>query len=380
MPKVQMDYSKTIIYKLCCDDTLITDIYIGHTTNFIQRKNQHKNCCSNQNNINFNSYVYQFIREHGGWANWSMIQIEEQICKSKREAESIEHYWTEQLHSTLNSNKPYTSYEEKCVQKQQWYEEKKDYILEKKKEHYQENKDIILQKIKHYAEENKEKIADYQKQYNEDNKEKISEQKKIYREEHKEKTKIQLKEWRTKNEDKLKQQRSQLFNCECGNQYTFGNKYNHFQTNIHKLYYDNLSKELISEEEQKLIDEKNIILEESKKNKLKEQQKIYRQTHTEQIQNYKKQHYETHKNEILEQHKKYVEKNKDEITEQQKKYVEKNKDKIKENKNEWYQKNKETILQKQKEIMICECGSEIRKAGKIEHCNSKKHKDYLLTL
>ena len=82
----------------------------------------------------------------------------------------------------------------------------------------------------------------------------------------------------------------------------------------------------------------------------------------------------------MEQHKKYVEKNKDEITEQQKKYVEKNKDKIKENKNEWYQKNKETILQKQKEIMICECGSEIRKAGKIEHCNSKKHKDYLLTL
>ena len=171
-----------------------------------------------------------------------------------------------------------------------------------------------------------------------------------------------------------------IFNCECGNQYTFGNRYRHFQAICHKLYYDNLSKEPISEEEQKLIDEKNIILEESKKIKIKEQQKIYRQTHTEQIQNYKKQHYETHKNEILEQQKQYHEAHKYEISEQQKIYVEKNKDKIKENKNEWYQKNKETILQKQKEIIICECGSEICKAGKIEHCNSKKHKDYLLTL
>jgi hypothetical protein len=378
MPKVQADYSKTIIYKLCCDDTLITDIYIGHTTNFIQRKNQHKNCC---NNINFNSYVYQFIREHGGWANWSMIQIEEQNCKNKREAESIEHYWTEQLHSTLNSNKPYAMCtEDPQLYKHCWYEEKKDCILEKKKEHYQENKDTILQKIKHYNEDNKEKIADYQKQYNEDNKEKISEQKKIYREEHKEEAKIKNKEWRTKNEDKLKQQKGQIFNCECGNQYTFGNTYRHFQTICHKLYYDNLSKEPISEEEQKLIDEKNIILEESKKIKIKEQQKIYRQTHTEQIQNYKKQHYETHKNEILEQQKQYHEAHKYEISEQQKIYVEKNKDKIKENKNEWYQKNKETILQKHKEIMICECGSEIRKSGKIGHCNSKKHKDYLLTL
>ena len=380
MPKFQMDYSNTIIYKLCCNDTSITDIYIGHTTNISQRKHSHKICCSNQNIKNYNRFVYIFIREHGGWDNWNMIQIENFNCNNKQDALIRERYWIDTLKPTLNMINPYTSYEEKCVQKQQWYEEKKDYILEKKKEHYQENKDIILQKIKHYAEENKEKIADYQKQYNEDNKEKISEQKKIYREEHKEKAKIKNKEWREENEDKLKQQKSQIFNCECGNQYTFGNRDRHFQTICHKLYYDNLSKETISEEEQNLIDEKNIILEESKKNKLKEQQKIYRQTHTEQIQNYKKQHYETHKNEILEQHKKYVEKNKDEITEQQKKYVEKNKDKIKENKNEWYQKNKETILQKQKEIMICECGSEIRKAGKIEHCNSKKHKDYLLTL
>ena len=42
MPKVKADYSNTIIYKLCCNDPSITEIYIGHTTNFTQRKNRHK--------------------------------------------------------------------------------------------------------------------------------------------------------------------------------------------------------------------------------------------------------------------------------------------------------------------------------------------------
>ena len=50
---------------------------------------------------------------------------------------------------------------------------------------------------------------------------------------------------------------------------------------------------------------------------------------------------------------------------------------IKIKKNEWYQKNKEQILQKQKQTIICECGSEIRKAGRSGHYNSKKHQEYV---
>ena len=41
MPRVEIDYSNTIIYKISCKDTSITDIYVGHTTNFIQRKHTH---------------------------------------------------------------------------------------------------------------------------------------------------------------------------------------------------------------------------------------------------------------------------------------------------------------------------------------------------
>ena len=50
MPKDLIDYSKTVIYKICCLDKSIQDLYIGHTTNFTKRKYQHKVCCNDINN------------------------------------------------------------------------------------------------------------------------------------------------------------------------------------------------------------------------------------------------------------------------------------------------------------------------------------------
>ena len=99
-----MDYSHTIIYKICCKDVSINDIYVGHTTNFIQRKNQHKTSSYNINDKKYNQYVYKFIRENGGWDNWSMIQLEKYNCKNRREAEAREYFWIQQLNSTLNTN------------------------------------------------------------------------------------------------------------------------------------------------------------------------------------------------------------------------------------------------------------------------------------
>jgi len=45
MPRLPINYSKTSIYKLCCNDTSITECYIGHTTNFTKRKQRHKYSC-----------------------------------------------------------------------------------------------------------------------------------------------------------------------------------------------------------------------------------------------------------------------------------------------------------------------------------------------
>ena len=164
MPKTEIDYSNTVIYKLCCKNPEIKEIYIGHTTNFIKRKHGHKKCCCNSNSKNHNLYVYQFIRENGGWDNWSMIQIEIYNCKNKIEASIRERYWIETLNSTLNSVNPFASIEEKKQQKQNWYNENKNEILEKSKENYQENKEAKLEYQKQYAEENKEHIAEKQKE------------------------------------------------------------------------------------------------------------------------------------------------------------------------------------------------------------------------
>ena len=47
MPKVEIDYSNTIIYKISCKDIAIKEVYVGHTTNFVQRKHTHKQSCIN---------------------------------------------------------------------------------------------------------------------------------------------------------------------------------------------------------------------------------------------------------------------------------------------------------------------------------------------
>jgi hypothetical protein len=102
MPKVNMDYSRTIIYKIVCKDLLVTDMYVGHTTNFIKRKQQHKSRCNNENDRIYNLFVYQTIRYTGGWSNWDMIEIEKYNCNDVNEALKRERYWIEELKATLN--------------------------------------------------------------------------------------------------------------------------------------------------------------------------------------------------------------------------------------------------------------------------------------
>ena len=258
MPKVQKDYSQTIVYKLCCKDTTITDMYIGHTTNFNQRKHNHKKNCCNENSKNYNLNVYKFIRNYGGWNNWSMIQLEEFNCNNSREAAVRERYWIDLLKPNLNCISPFTSKEEKNLQKKNWYEENKDYILHKVKQNYEENKEQKLEYQKQYAQEHKEEITEKQKEYREKNKEKLSEQKKEYRQKNKEEAAKANKEWREANKEKLKNQKAEIINCECGNQYTFGNKHRHLQSKVHIDYQNKLcgiieSEPTISEEEKKTI-------------------------------------------------------------------------------------------------------------------------------
>ena len=102
MPRHNIDYSKTIIYKIVCKDLNVTDLYVGSTSNFIKRKYTHKFSCTSENNKKYNFKVYQIIRENGGWDNWDMIEIEKFSCINKREAEAEEDKVMRELKATMN--------------------------------------------------------------------------------------------------------------------------------------------------------------------------------------------------------------------------------------------------------------------------------------
>ena len=112
MPKQNVDYSKTVIYKIVCNDLNVKDIYIGSTTDYTRRKSQHKNNSANVNEKKYNLKVYQFIRNNEGWDNWSMFEIEKYPCNDKREAELRERYYYELLNANLNVRNPSRSQKE----------------------------------------------------------------------------------------------------------------------------------------------------------------------------------------------------------------------------------------------------------------------------
>ena len=104
MPKKDVDYSNTIIYKICCKDESVTDVYVGHTTNFIQRKYSHKIAC---NNLNNDLKIYNVIRCNGGWDNWNMVELAKYYCKDSTEARIKEQQHYNELKASLNSCPPY---------------------------------------------------------------------------------------------------------------------------------------------------------------------------------------------------------------------------------------------------------------------------------
>jgi hypothetical protein len=106
MPKSEIDYSNTIIYKITCKDTNIKDIYVGHTTNFVQRKHAHKQTCINDKSLNYKCKLYEVIRNNGGWQNWKMEIINFFNCLDHYEARKKEQEYFISLNANLNSIEP----------------------------------------------------------------------------------------------------------------------------------------------------------------------------------------------------------------------------------------------------------------------------------
>ena len=98
------DYTKTIIYKLINYDYPDL-VYVGSTTNFTKRKQNHKCNCHNEKRKKHNLKVYTNIRENDGWENWNMIKICDYPCENRREAELEEDRYMMELKASMNSHR-----------------------------------------------------------------------------------------------------------------------------------------------------------------------------------------------------------------------------------------------------------------------------------
>jgi len=145
-------YNNTVIYKIVCLDSTITDVYVGSTTDFRNREYVHKSDCYNENKRNYNLKIYTTIRANGGLDNWEMIIIESFPCENYEQQRERERYWYDIIQPSMNMCRPLQTEED-------------DKECDKK-----------------YYEKNRKKFKEYQKKYHEKNREKILNQKREYRE------------------------------------------------------------------------------------------------------------------------------------------------------------------------------------------------------
>ena len=187
MPKTNIDYSKTIIYKIINYD--YPDLlYVGSTTNFTKTKQQHKNRCNNGSDKSHNLKIYKTIRENGEWESWNMVKISDYPCNDSHEAELEEDRHMIELKANLNMRRASRT-------RKEYYENNKDKINNNKKKYYEDNIDIIKEKMKQYREV---------------------------------------------NTDKIKEQKSKKCTCVCGSSFRQYDKSRHIKTIKHQKYLNNI--------------------------------------------------------------------------------------------------------------------------------------------
>ena len=159
--RIAINYETTEVsfYRFVCNDTEIKSSYVGHTTNFTERKFGHKIACNYPNDKRHHLKIYQIIRDNSGWDNWRMIEIEKRFVKDKREAERIEQEWIEKLQSDMNSRKSFVE-ETKKEYKHQYYLDNIEKVKEVQKEYRLENADKLKEIGKKYRLENADKLKE----------------------------------------------------------------------------------------------------------------------------------------------------------------------------------------------------------------------------
>jgi len=169
------------IYKLIKKDALNDDmVYIGSTENINVRMSRHKINCNNIKSHKYNYKVYKYIRDNGGWNEWTHEIIDEVEVALREDAARYEGEYIIKYDAInkLNDIVPGRTNKER-------YERNKVQIKQYQKEYREQNKEHLLQKQKEYRKQNKEQIKQNRKEKYQRNKENILQKKKEYHEQNK---------------------------------------------------------------------------------------------------------------------------------------------------------------------------------------------------
>ena len=112
-------------------------IYIGYSTDFNQRKRQHKRSCLNPKSKCHHLPIYKHIRENGGYDKFEFVVLEKSTDDIKfKEGEYTDKYG---LNNLLNARGGLTGLSVKESKKKR-YEKNKEYNREKSKKYYKSHK------------------------------------------------------------------------------------------------------------------------------------------------------------------------------------------------------------------------------------------------
>ena len=157
-----------VIYKIEINEN---NIYVGSTERILcKRQSQH--------NHDLKKYperkLYKLCIENN-ITKIKCIWVADVEFNSKAELRMVEEEYRKKLNGNLNSQRCYTTEEEKKEYQKETQKEYRNENKEKMKEYQKEYRNENKEKYKEYRNENKEKIEEYQKKYKNENKEKSKE-------------------------------------------------------------------------------------------------------------------------------------------------------------------------------------------------------------
>ena len=229
------NYQNGKIYKILnnCDD----EVYVGSTVERLcSRMAKHRASMSNKPNCK----LYQHMLLHGR-DKFYIELIEKYPCSCKEELRAKEGEWIRHI-GTLNTqiagrdkNGWYEDNREQLLQHQKEYrEQNRETILQKQREHFKNNAETIREKDRERYKVRSEEVKARVKKWKEDNSEYVKEQARAWRVENREKKQHMDKEYREKHKEDIKEKRGVKIICECGCEVCKGGISTHKKTQRHQ--------------------------------------------------------------------------------------------------------------------------------------------------